>query len=259
MIGLLYLTARQSKITTNKVFEDWSNRVTKLCTNVEKGCFALALSCARWIFAIGFVFFMILVVTFTLRQRVDLIDGARLAGAFLFSLVLSLGSLVFSLIQIPKFINSVIKTTLDKQSMRVGLNTALLGSSGAAFLSVGTAFCGFCGTFLLMTIDRNDPLGNGVFAYGNQCRTAGNGAFCGQTLSLPATCGFCMGLSVVALMSRSMTGVLAKAAEIGDELVDKLESSTLDQLLNPAQCLDFVGNLAAEAVGTASSHPTSPT
>lgn len=251
MIGLLYLTVKQSKITTNKVFEDWTNRVSKLCTNVEKGCFALALSCARWIFAIGFLFFLILVVTFTLRQRVDLIDGARIAGAFLFSLVLSLGSLAFSLIQIPKFINSVIKTTLDKQSMRVGLNTALLGSSGIAFLAVGTAFCGFCGTFLLMTIDRSDPLGNGVFAYGNQCKTTGNGAFCGQTLSLPATCGFCMGLSVVALMSRSMTGVLAKAAEIGDELVDKLESSTLDQLFNPAQCLDFVGNLAAEAVGTA--------
>jgi Na+/H+-translocating membrane pyrophosphatase len=254
IVGLLFLTVKQSKINTNNVFEDWTNRVTKLCTNVEKGCYSLAFSCVRWIFGIGSIFFVVLVITFTLRQRVDLIDGARIGGSFLFSLVLSLGCLTFSLIQIPKFINSVIETTQDKQSMRIGLSTAMLGSSGIAFVTVGIAFCGFCGTFLLMTIDRNDPLGNGVFAYGNRCRTTGNGAFCGQTLSLPATCGFCMGLSVVALMARSLTGILAKAAEIGDELVDKLESSTVDQLLNPAQCLDFVGNLAAEAVGTASSH-----
>ena len=251
LVGLLYLALAQPKISTNKYFEDWTNRVSKLCTNIEKGSFAMALASFRWTFAPGFFFFLILIVVFTLRQRVDLIDGARIGGAFLTCLVLVPGALFIGQIQIPQYINGLIKTAQDHKSLRVSLSNALLGSSGVAFLTMGTSFCAFCGIFLFMTLDRDDPLNNGVFAYGNRCKTPGNGSLCGQTLSLPAACGFAGALSFVALTLRSITGVFAKAAELADELVDRLEPATLDQLTTPAQCLDFVGNLATEAVGQA--------
>jgi Na+/H+-translocating membrane pyrophosphatase len=260
---LALVNSKLPKIVVSKVFDnDWTNRVTKICANVEFGSRSYALSFCRWIFGFGFLLSCILVVTFTLRQRVDLIDGARITGAFLMALVLALGALAASLYLTSFTVNKVIKASEDKErgpgsALTAAFRVCMVGGASVAFLTVGTAFCAFCGTYLFMSLDRGQKytdataVGDGVFSYGNRCISAGNGSFCGQTLSLASTCGFALCLSFIAMMLKSITGICSKAAEIGNELVDRVESATVDQLHNPAHALDFVGSLSVELGGQA--------
>jgi len=64
--------------------------------------------------------------------------------------------------------------------------------------------------------------------YGNKCNLAG--VFCGQTLGWRETTGYVFGVTTVTIMVRGMSGIFAKAAEVGSELIFKLEP---DQAADP--------------------------
>ena len=243
---------------------DWVNRLTKITEKVDYGCKIFTISCLKTLVITGLFFFAVLLITFTLRQRVDLTDGIRIAGVFGIAVFLALLVLSASLSILPGVVSSFVHA-VEKVGVHEGLRTAFIACAATAFLTVGAALFGLVVSYLFLTVDRGDtsnaaypafgnsglPSANGAeyFAYGNRCRAGGNGAFCSQVLSLQATCGYAFGISLVAVALRVVCGVFAKAAEVGDELVDKLERTTIDQQHNPALGVDYVGSLAVEVLG----------
>ena len=231
---------------------------------VQDGCQTFYSVCLRALVIFGLFVFAILLITFTLRQRVDLTDGIRLGGVFLIALCLSLMVLSASLSVLPGVISSFVHSVANV-GVKEGLRTAFVACASTAFLTIGTALFGLVVSFLLLNVDRNDasdasypalgntglPTADGAeyFAYGNRCRAPGNGYFCSTVLGLQSACGYAFGLSLVAVAYRAVSGIFSKAAEVGDELVDKLERTTIDQANNPALGTDYVGSLAVEVLG----------
>ena len=88
-----------------------------------------------------------------------------------------------------------------------------------------------------MTLGRMDSFQS---RYKLLCST--HPALCSQSMAFQSMVGWLLGVSSVAVLFRNVAGIVSKSAEIGSELVHKLEPEhfTTDKLRNPATLVDKV-------------------
>jgi len=91
--------------------------------------------------------------------------------------------------------------------------------------------------YLFMTLGRMDAFQS---RYKLLCST--HPALCSQSMAFQSMVGWLLGVSSVAVLFRNIAGIVSKSAEIGSELVHKLEPEhfTTDKLRNPATLVDKV-------------------
>ncbi len=140
--------------------------------------------------------------------------------------------------------NANVRTTqAAKKGLPAALDVAFSGGSVMGMTVVGLALVGLGGLYLLYT--RTDVL-TPVDAYGN----ALPGWLPKLNTTLNVVTGFSMGASSIALFARVGGGIYTKAADVGADLVGKIEAGLPeDDPRNPAVIADNVGDNVGDVAG----------
>jgi K(+)-stimulated pyrophosphate-energized sodium pump len=122
------------------------------------------------------------------------------------------------------------------QAARTGLNEALkIAFSGGSVMGMSVVGLGIVGLSLLLIIYTN---------------TLGSDIDLLRTLVLPVLSGFSLGASSIALFARVGGGIYTKAADVGADLVGKVEAGIPeDDPRNPATIADNVGDNVGDVAG----------
>jgi Na+/H+-translocating membrane pyrophosphatase len=140
------------------------------------------------------------------------------------------------------------KAALNEQNgFSSALRSAFFGASVGSWIVLAGILLLYTFIYLVMTTNRNTTT---QFKYFLSCSS--NPAFCGQTIAAQTMVAFCCGISCATFLYRLTAGIFAKAAEIGSELVHKLESDTLtnDKMKNGATISDKVGAVILDSGGS---------
>jgi K(+)-stimulated pyrophosphate-energized sodium pump len=126
--------------------------------------------------------------------------------------------------------------TRTTQGARTGLNEALkIAFSGGSVMGMSVVGLGIVGLSLLMIIFS---------------RTLGSDLDMLRNLVLPVISGFSLGASSIALFARVGGGIYTKAADVGADLVGKVEAGIPeDDPRNPATIADNVGDNVGDVAG----------
>jgi K(+)-stimulated pyrophosphate-energized sodium pump len=122
-------------------------------------------------------------------------------------------------------------TAAARQSLAAALNVAFSGGSVMGMCVVGLALVGLGGLYLVYTLSVF-PGADGIIT------------------SINTMTGFSMGASSIALFARVGGGIYTKAADVGADLVGKVESGLPeDDPRNPAVIADNVGDNVGDVAG----------
>ncbi len=135
--------------------------------------------------------------------------------------------------------NANVRTThAATKGLPPALDVAFSGGAVMGMSVVGLAILGLGGLFLLYT--------NVLFPAG----AAGTSEMSQMSLSLSVVTGFSMGASSIALFARVGGGIYTKAADVGADLVGKVEAGLPeDDPRNPAVIADNVGDNGGDVAG----------
>lgn len=135
--------------------------------------------------------------------------------------------------------NANVRTThAATKGLPPALDVAFSGGAVMGMSVVGLAILGLGGLFLLYT--------NVLFPAG----AAGASEMSQMSLSLSVVTGFSMGASSIALFARVGGGIYTKAADVGADLVGKVEAGLPeDDPRNPAVIADNVGDNVGDVAG----------
>ncbi len=166
-----------------------------------------------------------------------LIVGAFVIGCFFSALAGFLGMRIATKANVRT--TQAAKTSLAKAlkvSFRGGTVMGL-GVAGLAVLGLSSLFIIFFFQFM-----------GGNFAVGNG--TAGSAGYEGMTKVLEVLAGFSLGAESIALFARVGGGIYTKAADVGADLVGKVEAGIPeDDPRNPATIADNVGDNVGDVAG----------
>jgi K(+)-stimulated pyrophosphate-energized sodium pump len=178
------------------------------------------------------VFAIILFVLFTVQDE-DAVVGLRYAGCFLGGAILSAsagwGGMIIAT-------DANIRTTnaAEKNGLNAALQVAFAGGSVMGFTVVGLGILGVTIFALLMDLGLDDKLTQ----------------FQRYQQTLTYLTGFGFGASAIALFARVAGGIYTKAADVGADLVGKVESGMEeDSAQNPAVIADNVGDNVGDVAG----------
>ena len=122
-------------------------------------------------------------------------------------------------------------TNAARESLSKALNVAFSGGSVMGLCVVGLGVLGLTSLFLLYTN-----------TYGQDAE--------GMKVVLNVISGFSLGASSIALFARVGGGIYTKAADVGADLVGKVEAGIPeDHPLNPATIADNVGDNVGDVAG----------
>ncbi|MCK5520262.1 MAG: sodium/proton-translocating pyrophosphatase, partial [Candidatus Marinimicrobia bacterium] len=123
-------------------------------------------------------------------------------------------------------------TNAARKSLSEALNVAFTGGSVMGMSVVGLGIIGLSSLFMIYT------------------KMMGSDAIALQTGVLPVISGFSLGASSIALFARVGGGIYTKAADIGADLVGKVEAGIPeDDPRNPAVIADNVGDNVGDVAG----------
>ncbi len=124
---------------------------------------------------------------------------------------------------------------------KANVRTAIAARDNGQATALNIAFFG--GTVMGLTVAAMGLFGVGILFY----------YFSGSEKSLHAVEGFAMGASVVALFSRVGGGIFTKSADVGADLVGKVEAGIPeDDPRNPAVIADNIGDNVGDVAGMGS-------
>jgi K(+)-stimulated pyrophosphate-energized sodium pump len=133
-------------------------------------------------------------------------------------------------------------TNAARTSLSKALNVAFSGGAAMGMGVVGLGVIGLGGLFLLYNVAFKDMIVAGSAAEGNPADTL--------TMVLNVLSGFSLGASSIALFARVGGGIYTKAADVGADLVGKVEAGIPeDHPLNPATIADNVGDNVGDVAG----------
>jgi len=208
-----------------------SDKMNALSDSIQSGAKAFLVTEYKYLSAFVMVFTILLFVLGTVQEGNDAVDGIRIAVCFLAGAILSAsagwaGMLVAT--------DANVRTT--QAAMVDGLPTALrvafAGGSVMGFTVVGLGLFGISIFYFLMTIGQDGE--------DEQVRIA----------ALESLAGFGFGASAIALFARVAGGIFTKAADVGADLVGKVEMDIPeDDPRNPAVIADNVGDNVGDVAG----------
>jgi K(+)-stimulated pyrophosphate-energized sodium pump len=189
---------------------------------------------------------ILLFVVFTSNSyRVDDTDGARMGLCFVCGAALSATAGWFGM-QVATDANC--RTTAaaadngpGKNPLDAALRVAFRGGSVMGFTVVGLGLFGVCALFCLMTLGRDSDPNDDMMINAEVLRYQ-------RAASNMSAFGF--GASSIALFARVAGGIFTKAADVGADLVGKVEADLPeDDPRNPATIADNVGDNVGDVAG----------
>lgn len=223
-----------------KGYDRGSPEMIKLSDTIGAG--ARSFLKTEYSYLTGFVFVVacVLLLMFTLSsKRVDRLDGVRTVGCFVAGALLS---------AIAGWVGMVVATDANSRTTaaaeKSGLNAALqVAFSGGAVMGFTVVGLGLFGVALFTTLmvqgrDDQDPVDGYNGGSSDFIRAADNMA------------AFGFGASSIALFARVAGGIYTKAADVGADLVGKVEAGIPeDDPRNPAVIADNVGDNVGDVAG----------
>lgn len=212
---------------------DTGKKMVKLSAIIQEGAKAFLITEYKYLAIFCAVFAVVLLVLFGLQPVAggDSLDGVRYAGSFLVGAILSASAGWQGMVIAT---DSNVRTTYSasKDGLNSALKIAFAGGSVMGFTVVGFGLLGLSIFFVLMSI------GDDGFTDASMAR-----AF--QYLT-----GFGFGASSIALFARVAGGIYTKAADVGADLVGKVEVGLdEDHPNNPAVIADNVGDNVGDVAG----------
>ncbi len=165
------------------------------------------------------------------NQKIDNTDGIRIACCFLAGALLS-GSAGWGGMTVATKANVRTAAAAMSGGLNDALRVAFTGGAVMGFLVTGLGLTGLSIAFFLMAWGRESPIGHQ------------------SKLAVESLAGFGFGASSIALFARVAGGIYTKAADVGADLVGKVEADLPeDDPRNPAVIADNVGDNVGDVAG----------
>jgi K(+)-stimulated pyrophosphate-energized sodium pump len=233
-------------------------KMNRISQEVQDGATAFLKEEYKYLSLFVLLMFAILLVLFTVDDnRTDRTDGIRVSSCFLIGAALSA---LAGWVGMKVATDANIRTTqaarkvADGGAPEGGLNNALrVAFTGGAVMGFTVVGLGLLGVSLMMVI----------MTYGRNCNDYKN-LYIGETSTtdldscaspsmedaLDSLAGFGFGASSIALFARVAGGIYTKAADVGADLVGKVEEDIPeDSPENPATIADNVGDNVGDVAG----------
>lgn len=223
VLGLLYMWIKSAWVSKQEV---GGVKMARIAKNISDG--AMAFLKAEYKVLAVFVLAVAVLLIFKGQSDEDstaLVAVSFVVGAFLSALAGYIGMRIAT--------KANVRTTNAAQT---SLNKALeVAFSGGSVMGLGVVSLGVIGISLLFLIFSN------VYPIDNQN---------GLIVVLNVISGFSLGASSIALFARVGGGIYTKAADVGADLVGKVEAGIPeDHPLNPATIADNVGDNVGDVAG----------
>jgi len=210
-----------------------SEEMNKLSDLIKQGAKAFLRTEYKFLTVFVLFVFAVLVTIFTIQPFSDSkADGIRIGGCFLAGALLSA---VAGWCGMSVATDANVRTTqaADKQGLASALRVAFAGGAVMGFTVVGLGLLGVSLFYFLMTLGRT-----GVIIEQE------------ADWAMEALVGFGFGASSIALFARVAGGIYTKAADVGADLVGKVEMDIPeDDPRNPAVIADNVGDNVGDVAG----------
>eukprot|EP00970_Alexandrium_tamarense_P009401 scaffold1868_cov194-Alexandrium_tamarense.AAC.45 len=222
--------------------ERGTDEMNKLSDKIQSGAKAFLVTEYKYLSIFVLLVFAVLVILYSVDPPTgagngDRVDGIRAGACFLAGAMLSAGAGWAGMIVAT---DANVRTTqaADKQGLAVALRVAFTGGAVMGFTVVGLGLLGVSLFFFLMTLNRSGQfLDNATDA---------------ETLiaAIDSLASFGFGASSIALFARVAGGIYTKAADVGADLVGKVEMDIPeDDPRNPAVIADNVGDNVGDVAG----------
>ncbi|MDO9261609.1 MAG: sodium/proton-translocating pyrophosphatase, partial [Flavobacteriaceae bacterium] len=223
VVGLLYMWYKSAWVSKQEVGTEKMARIAK---NISDGAMAFL----KAEYKVLAVFVLAVAVLLIFKGESDTHSTPFVALSFIVGAFMS-GLAGFIGMRIATKAN--VRTT---QAARTSLNKALeVAFSGGAVMGLGVVSLGVIGISVLLII----------FSRWYNIHDAN-----GLTIILNVISGFSLGASSIALFARVGGGIYTKAADVGADLVGKVEAGIPeDHPLNPATIADNVGDNVGDVAG----------
>jgi len=239
LVMAFYLTNRLKNYSQGNDF------MKDLSATIQNGAKSFLITEYKYLSGFVFVMAVALVVTFTFSaNRVNDYDGIRVMACFVVGATLSAGAGWAGMIVATDANARTTQAANQKGEGTNGLNDALQvafsGGSVMGFTVVGLGLLGVCFMFFIMTYGRDDEDGDDGY---NVEASRYNRAAANMS-------AFGFGASSIALFARVAGGIYTKAADVGADLVGKVEENIPeDDPRNPATIADNVGDNVGDVAG----------
>ncbi len=223
IIGLLYMWIKATWVSKQEV---GSEKMARIAKNIADGAMAFL----KAEYKILSIFVLAVAVLLIFKGESDKDSTPFVALSFV---VGALMSALAGFIGMRIATKANVRTT---QAARTSLNKALeVAFSGGAVMGLGVVSLGVLGISVLLIVFSNWYNINDVN---------------GLTIILNVISGFSLGASSIALFARVGGGIYTKAADVGADLVGKVEAGIPeDHPLNPATIADNVGDNVGDVAG----------
>lgn len=222
LLGLVYVFWKSSWITKQ---DEGTDKMKKIASHIAEG--AMAFLKAEYKVLAIFVVCVSLLLALTANSKTSspLVGLSFIIGAFCSALAGFIGMKVAT--------KANVRTT---NAARTSLGKALeIAFTGGSVMGMGVVGIGVLGLSVLFIVYMN------IFGVGDQ-------ASVNQVLTIIT--GFSFGASSIALFARVGGGIYTKAADVGADLVGKVEAGIPeDHPLNPATIADNVGDNVGDVAG----------
>jgi len=228
LVGLLYTFIRSSWVSRQEVGEQ---RLADIAKNIADGAMAFLKAEYR----ILSIFVIAVAVLLAFKGMREANSNYWVALSFI---VGAISSAVAGLIGMRVATKANVRTTnAAKNSLAKALEVAFAGGSVMGMGVVGLGVLGLGLLFILYTF--LDFQGDGATLQGEEVN-----------IILNVLSGFSLGASSIALFARVGGGIYTKAADVGADLVGKVEAGIPeDHPLNPATIADNVGDNVGDVAG----------
>jgi len=232
-----------------------NDKMNKICDSIKSGARAFLITEYKYLAAFVLVFTILLIILYSvepsdsfitigntiIKVEGDSVDGVRMGACFLAGAILSAAA-GWGGMAVATDANVRTTQSADKEGLAAALRVAFTGGAVMGFTVVGLGLFGVSLFYWLMTLGREyDELdGFGEIASEAQVRRD----------ALNSLAGFGFGASSIALFARVAGGIYTKAADVGADLVGKVEMDIPeDDPRNPATIADNVGDNVGDVAG----------
>jgi len=228
-------------------YERGTPEMNKLCDKIKSGAKAFLVTEYKYLTMFVLLVFVVLIIIYTLDPPSNLLsltdnpdraDGIRAGGCFIGGALLSAAA-GWAGMSVATDANVRTTQAADKQGLSVALRVAFTGGAVMGFTVVGLGLAGLSFFFWLMTLNRSVGV-------------AGSDELAARSViaAVDSLASFGFGASSIALFARVAGGIYTKAADVGADLVGKVEMDIPeDDPRNPAVIADNVGDNVGDVAG----------
>lgn len=230
VIALLALVYALNLFLTVKSESSGNKRMKALSSYIHEG--AMAFLKREYKIIVVFVVIVALLLTgLGFIPSLQGVDGVGINGAVCFIVgTLSSGLAGFIGMQAATMANAKVAQAAKERGMSKALNVAFNGGSVLGISVVGFGLLGLATLYMVFTFVLGDPI-----------------------QAVPVVAGYSLGCSFIALFARVGGGIYTKAADVGADLVGKVEAGIPeDDPRNPAVIADNVGDNVGDIAGMGS-------